>query len=250
MAKENPKTTHVETLDTGAYILGRELGPEEEKFADLHSAVLNGVEKLCEAVYTDWTGREPTEDIFAIPFNSGEVHGYLIIKSSGVTKPEREKFFALLTTALNEHILDKTQIKIDEGIDVNIPILNFKSWVNTMAAFKVSSEYEETKFCIAFIPTKKPLPELLPIQNKNMLKIPTEEISSSFPVTFKGYLELKKNDRFFLYLKNGRRLLPEQKQRLINKNIKDLCVKQIDLSNLRRFLIATHLADSIQETLE
>lgn len=202
---------------------------------------------ICDMVYTDWTGEEPTKELFAIPVTKDELHGYLVIKTNKSVDSGRDGFLKLIKEVLHENILGKTPVKMGDGMNVDVLVDDFKSWLNTKAAFKVSSEYKDTQFCVAFIQTKRPLPKILAVDAKNMLKISVEEISSSHPVTFKGYLEFKKNKRFFLYLKNGRYLLPEQKKRLFRGNLKEICIKQIDEINLRKFIIAVQLTENILE---
>ena len=82
-----------------------------------------------------------------------------------------------------------------------------------------------------------------------MCKVNVIDISIDEPVTFKAYLHLKENDKFYLYLRNGRKIQPEQKQRLEANEISEVFMKTVDVENFRMFLASAYLKETIRNTI-
>lgn len=79
-----------------------------------------------------------------------------------------------------------------------------------------------------------------------MVSLELTEVSTELPVNFKAYLHMAKNEKYFLYLRNGRKLQAEQKQRLAENKIANFHMKNVDRENVRMFLAAVFLSDSIK----
>lgn len=220
------------------------------KLEDFHQAVLDGINQLCGEQKLEWMGPEPTEELYIIPINHTEVNGYLVVKVDELSENVRVSFLALLNEILEENITNKVKAEVQKGFEVGTSKLNFQTLVSQFSIFNISSEYQGSKFCVAFLETTKPFPKIKKIKNEKMLQVSVDEISSIIPVTFKAYLRLEKNNRYFLYIKNGRNFLPEQKERLKKNNIKAICVKQIDEVNIKRFLALANLKEKMEEAIK
>ncbi|NJL24467.1 MAG: hypothetical protein HC902_04400 [Calothrix sp. SM1_5_4] len=94
---------------------------------------------------------------------------------------------------------------------------------------------------------KRPIPKAREAEDSGMYGIGIDDISTDQPVTFKAYLHLRKNQKYFLYLRNGRQLQPEQKKRLKYRSIDNIYMKSVDVENLRMYLAASFLNETIRD---
>lgn len=223
---------------------------KREKFTQLQQAVIDSVKQMCNKYSGEWTGEEPTTELHVLPLQHGDLHGYLVIKLDEESSAARQTFNGLLGEILQENINTKVKGKVMDGIDLGFPAVDFKNWIDERAIFSISSEYYGSKFCIAYMNTSKPLPKLEASSEKQMIKVSLDDISSDHPVNFKAFIHMEKNDKYFLYLKSGRHLLPEQKERLANSEVGNLFIKEIDRVNLEKFIAYSLLKESMLEALK
>ena len=223
---------------------------KREKFTQLQQAVIDSVKQMCNKFSGEWTGEEPTTELHVLPLQHGDLHGYLVIKLDEESSAARQTFNGLLGEILQENINTKVKGKVMDGIDLGFPAVDFKNWIDERAIFSISSEYYGSKFCIAYMNTSKPLPKLEASSEKQMIKVSLDDISSDHPVNFKAFIHMEKNDKYFLYLKSGRHLLPEQKERLANSEVGNLFIKEIDRVNLEKFIAYSLLKESMLEALK
>ena len=221
----------------------------EQKYQPLKQAVLSGMSKLAPLKPNDWTGGTRHKDFFVIPVKHTTMHGFLLVSTEELSQRLRADFFEQLEKILRPMLTENFEFSLQKGVELRIPELDFKTMVSNSAIFRLSSSFGKTKFCVAFIESAEPFPEITEVKKDKMLQVSVNAISSEYPVTFKAYLKLEKNKRYYLYLKNGRHLLPEQKRRLKENNVEMICVKMIDETNMRKFLLYVKVQESMLEAL-
>lgn len=226
------------------------IAKQHGKYERLYQVIFKAVEKLGTSPGFLWTGPEIIEDVFIIPVDHPDLHGYLVVHSEEIVRSAKSTFCDLLSDVVAEALVTELQTESQSGFEVGIPKSHFNNWVQGFAEFNISAEYFGTKFSVAFFKTEEALPQIKKSEIKDMLQIGVADLSTEYPLNFKGYLKFDRNKKLLLYLKAGRLFLPEQKGRLISHNIKDICVKEIDEANLKRFLVLSQLQRGLIQALK
>ncbi len=229
---------------TDAYLNQAPVSPE----LAIEKAVQTALERICQPGGISPEPVEHIESVGVFPVDSPNLPGYLVLAWPKQEMRAEEAFFKLaqetLKTAFQE--MD-VQAHLELGFFVEIPQVDFVKWVSEKATFKISLSHRERELGVAFFATKKPLPKAQPVDGNSMYSIGVDQISTERPVTFKAYLHFKKNKKYFLYLRNGRQLQPEQQKRLKESKVKDFYMKSVDIENLRSFLAASYLSETIKK---
>ncbi len=191
---------------------------------------------------------EVIEQVGVFPIDSPNVPGYLVLAWPHEEKSAIEPFFkqAQIIIANNFNKLG-LHANLESGFFVTLPQVEFATWAQESSAFFFSTAHGNEEIGVAFFATQKPIPKPRQIEDKNMYSVDLDNISTDQPVNFKVYLHMKMNKKYFLYVRNGRQLQPEQKERLEGHNVKDIYMKTIDVENLRMFLASCHLRKKMKK---
>ena len=181
------------------------------------------------------------------PVKSSTAPGYLVM-ASAMDERQSDEFFRMVEVELQKSFaaLGVTG-KLEPGFSVTLPETEFGAWSARRAAFTLVLAHGGFEVGAAFFRTQEPLPEVRDTGRDGMLSVNIRSISTRHPVAFKAYLHMKKNNKYFLYLRNGRTLQPEQKERLHESDVRDFFMKSVDRDNIRMFLAAVFLRETLKE---
>lgn len=214
----------------------------------IETAVQTGLSKICQVGENRPVLVEKIENVGVFPIDSTVMPGYLVLAWPNAEPRAEEAFFQLAQESLRHAFQDNgVQARIEQGFFVQIPQVDFMQWTN-QSAFNLSLSHRDKELAVAFFQVPKGLPKAKQVDGQQMVSIQVDQISTERPVTFKAYLHLKKNNKYFLYLRNGRQLQPEQQKRLQENQVKDFYMKSVDIENLRSFLATSHLADTVKKS--
>lgn len=188
--------------------------------------------------------------VAVFPVDSRTTPGYLVLGMQPDPHRIEDFFLRNCEAALREHMTALgVTATVEGGFWVHIPEVNFKSWVAREAGFHIVLPHDESEVVLGFLPFAQPSVKTEAHgENSEMLKVSLDEISTESPVNFKAYLHLKKNQKYFLYLRDGRQLQPEQKERLKGRKVNDIFMASADVDNLRAFRAGTFLRDRIKKS--
>jgi hypothetical protein len=214
----------------------------------IERAVQTALERVCQPSEDALQIVEKIENVGVFPIDSPFMPGYLVLAWPNAEPRAEEAFFRLAQESLR-NIFEESGIQgsVEQGFFVQIPQVDFEQWTS-QAAFNVKFRHRDRELAVAFFKLSGPMPKAQPVDGNQMYSIGVKHVSTERPVTFKAYLHLKKNNKYFLYLRNGRQLLPEQQQRLEESHIKDFYMKSIDVENFRSFLAASHLTETVKKS--
>lgn len=214
----------------------------------IEKAVQSALSRICQPGDGTSQAVELIENVGVFPVDSPAMPGYLVLAWPNAEIRAEEAFFKLAQETLKTVFQELgVQARLEHGFFVEIPRVDYMTWTNE-AAFNMSHKHRDRELGVAFFSTKKPIPKALPVEGNAMYSIGVDHITTERPVTFKAYLHLKKNNKFFLYLRNGRTLAPEQQKRLKDNNVKDFYMKSVDIENLRAFLASSYLSQTIKKS--
>ncbi len=207
----------------------------------------------------DRVGEEPKEGSLAgdlsqmnclgiLPIEGIGLQGYVVIGQSGPPYEVSEKFLWDLRDALIQSLLAKDLVAdVSQSFSMKTPPLSFEAWLQSSSPFTLSSHFNHQLVRVGFIPSPDPLPKLKRSRDREMLLVAVEHLSPQTAVEFKAYLHLQKNGKYFLYLKEDRHLLEQQKERLMQKNVHSLAIRQEDADKFRVYSAKSFLTGSLKD---
>jgi hypothetical protein len=190
-----------------------------------------------------------TAKIGVFPIDSVVLPGYLVLAVGSAVAEDEKRFLKNCDIALRSSF-DAMGVagKLEGGFWLDVPLVEFDLWSQNAGSFNFRLPHLGHEIGVSYFQTEKPIANAKPSSEKDMHTIALADISTDEPVTFKTYLHLKQNGKFYLYLRNGRRLQPEQKQRLEANEVNVVFMKSIDVENYRMFLALVYLKDNIRMT--
>ena len=209
--------------------------------------------RICKAgVESRPLSLDEVSQIGVFPVESQTSHGYLVVIWQAPDQGAREAFLRSCETEIRAAFTSMgVGAKLESGFWVTVPQVPFELMTGFRAEFKFIQVHQKREVGVAFFPTDRPLPKAQAAnETMGMYSIGLDDIVTNYPVTFKAYLHLQKNQKYFLYLRNGRQLQPEQKERLKGNKVSDLFMKSVDIENFRQFLAAAYLYGVVQEASE
>lgn len=220
---------------------------EQVQLETLEKSVTNAVKKLFQAKSVDAPPIHEVSRIGVFPVDSQSAPGYIVVAFGDDRSQQATAFLTNCEGELQESLSTAGfNGKVESGFWLEIPNVDFASWVSGMGAFNLTVESQGLAVGVAFFQSPRPLTKAQASHDNSMYTVPIEEISTEYPVNFKAYIHFNRNHKFYLYLRNGRQLQPEQKERLLDHKVNELFMKSVDLENLRMFLAAVYLRDSIK----
>jgi CheY-like chemotaxis protein len=183
--------------------------------------------------------------VAALPVEGSDLHGYLVISISrapGELQLEvLRSFRGELSTLLAEAGVPVTT---DEPFSISMESFEFLEWVKDEAALAFITDHMGAQVCVSLIETEHRLPQPRDSEKRDMAKISVKELETETASPFKAYLHFKRSDRFYLYLRNGRKLYKKQKDRLLTHKIDDFYIKSVDINNFKIFTASNFIAGS------
>lgn len=220
--------------------------PEQRNVQASLQKLLESLSQGSSSVAVD-LGRD-VERVGIIPLHSPSVYGYIVMAAD--KNPEPQDLIYLKDVAARLQPLVEESIegcKLDEGFFVEIPAVDFAAWCKADGQFFFLKDFDDMAkaLCIGFFPTPKPFPSARSMGRKNMSSIRVDDISTETEISFNAYLHMKKNGRYFNYIKKGRKMLPRQKETLRKRNIEDFHIKNSDIRNYKAYYAYNFLFDLI-----
>ena len=236
--------------------------PPESKYQVSAEDLIGHQALLEQAVETSmkegWPAGEPlgnqefgqSNRIAVFVVDSPSLLGYLVACPAQPPEPYAEgEFLKSLKDSMSKSFKSlSVPGSLQSSFWIDIPEIDFNEWAKANALFSLKVPYRNQIVAVAYFPTQSRL--TLPEKNKKwpeMYNIKLDEISTEVPVNFKAYLPMPKSGKNYLYLRNGRTLQPEQKDRLSGKKINSLCIKGVDIENFKSFMAADYFRNLIKK---
>lgn len=216
----------------------------------LERAVEAAINRYCQTVPdVEPKKLDETTIVGVFPVESQSQPGYLVVVWQAPDMSAREEFLRGCEREIQSAFkVMNFDGMVGSGFWVQLPAVDFVSWTHSQAEFQFMSAHQKREVGVAFFPTtvhkKKPQPAP---GDEGMFSVPLNEISTEQPVNFKAFIRLKDSGRYVLYLRNGRTLQPEQKERLQQNQVDSVYMKGVDLENHSQYVASNFLTDLILE---
>lgn len=213
----------------------------------LEKIVESTLESVCNSAEEIHTPILNTMRVGVFPVESSKLPGYLVLATS-LDDSAMEVLFKSAEQALVKEFKGRGYPgNLEPGFFINVPQVDFSAWADNRAEFKIVVNHEGSEIQAAFFATGKALPKIKDARSAGMVTLDISEVRASLAVNFKAYLHLPKNNKYYLYLRNGRILQEEQRKRLVAGNVRDFFMKVVDKENVRMYLASAFLSEMILE---
>lgn len=192
---------------------------------------------------------ESTRQISVLTVNSPRFQGYLVA-AHGPDKKVDEEFTKTLKKRLIEH-LSKQGEKMEGGeadFDMEIQKVEFGPWAEEFADFVALSQHNDSEIAIAFVGGENSLAEFQESASEDMMSCGLEDFVVGEAVQCDMFLHLEKNDKYVRYLKQGVAMTQEQKDRLLQKQVKNLHFNKSDLMKYKEYVGKSFIRDRLGES--
>ena len=215
-----------------------ELAAEAKAFAykdPLFQAFVQAAKAAVDASTQPLPKMKTVKELMVVPIDSQETYGYGVVTLS-MPIAEAEGILEKFTIQLARQIQDmKIPVELEETFVIATPEFRFLDAVGSNGVFgEIQSFPSGTEIAFGFFKTPFRIqpPEA---EDDTMTKIDVESISTEIPVNFKAYVRMARNDKYLLYLKDGRKLLERQKKTLKRHNVLVFHVSKHELVKFRAY---------------
>lgn len=184
--------------------------------------------------------------VACIAVSSTKLRGYLVA-AFGQNKSIGPKFINLVRERLVEFMRSRGEdFNAEDAIGLTLVEVEFENWAEAEADFLRKAVHEGKEIALAFFPELAQQPELSPSAEVDMVMMDINEIVSDQPVNFDLYLHLEANQKYILYTHQGQRVASSQKDRLLEKGVKNFHLKKDDSMEVKRYRVQNYLNEKIQ----
>lgn len=170
-----------------------------------------------------------------IVIESVRFSGYLIAAMAG-DRPFDEAFVGLIRERLVQFLRENGEgVKDDESFPMKVREVEFQDWATDYAEFLKKSVHEGQEVAFAFFPVNEVAEHIGDSRFENMSTVRVEDLIAETEVDFGVHLFLPANQKFLLYTPKGSVFFAKQKDRLVKAGVKELHIKNEDLTAFKRY---------------
>lgn len=215
--------------ETGAHDL------KSQESLGLAKAIKKSLEEVCRENNSQTNYLVKVENLGVIPYISANKKGFVAV-TWAEPMPEKNRVFleAFKYSLLNFLAVEGVEASLDHEFLMAIPSIDFMAWARNTGDMLVVREHEGVEVGVSFfegIPDSSAKP---PIENQ-MVKIDIVNILPEKSVCFKAYLKMELNNKYIVYLAEGRKISEKQKKRLIENSVKFLHIRDEDFEKFRKY---------------
>ncbi|MCB0362577.1 MAG: hypothetical protein KDD35_07640, partial [Bdellovibrionales bacterium] len=208
---------------------------EKEESLALARVVKKAMAEVCSENNSQTQYLLRVKNLGVIPFCSSIRAGYFAVGWAGRTQNENSAFLeALKFSLMNFLAIEGVSASLAPEFFMAIPDINYLEWTKN-AEFLVVREHQGVEVGVSFLEGRQES-KLASVSKDKMVPVALEDISPGKPVNFKAYLKLELNNKYVLYLTEGRSISQNQKDRLQSKSVKHFHIGHEDAERYRRYL--------------
>jgi AmiR/NasT family two-component response regulator len=132
-------------------------------------------------------------------------------------------------------------------IGIEVQNIDFSDWAYEQAEFLRKSIYADAEIGFAFFACDELVPEITRTSDPELLMVSLENIEGNSPLPFSVYLYLPHLSRLVMFVPKGSIFASNQKNRLLEKGIRQVLVKRAEEVLLRSHCTQKYLKDKINE---
>lgn len=229
--------------DTAETAIPRKISKEEYK-----TYLQASTKKAVAQVFKPTPGVTPAplpsvRQVGVIPFESKDMPGYLVVARDAVA-PDQKLLSQCATAVQDAYAISRLPGKFANAFWLECPEVQFGKWAGT-SAFAMKCAHENSEVGVAFFESANPIPKIRTIKEDEMSALELDQLSVDSPLPCKVYLYFRTNKKYFLYLRDGRKLQDEQRARLMGSRVKEIFVQTTDVEQISRFWATMNLTNTL-----
>lgn len=223
------------------------LKPElDENKDELFNAISKSMESICKEAEEFVCPVTKVEVVYIVPVKGDKNTGFLLLGASDVIANEEEFLNSFQRQIEKQLNLGEADYIVDKTVKCKIEEVSFYDFCKKSGDFTVVEISGDLELCVTFVPFTNPIPEIKQKLGHVKSEIDVSTLPLNKEITFNTYLHLKKNKKYFMFLKNGNFFLQNQKERLTNKKV-PLYISREDQDEYKYFYMRNHVQDFIVE---
>ena len=201
----------------------------------LAKAIKKSLEEVCRESSSQTNYLVKVENLGVIPYISANKKGFVAV-TWAEPMPEKNLVFleAFKYSLLNFLANEGVEASLDHEFLMAIPSIEFMTWARKTGEMLVVREHEGVEVGVSFF-EGIPDSSAKPLIENQMIKIDIVNIFPERTVCFKAYLKMELNNKYILYLAEGRKISETQKKRLIGNSVNFLHIRDEDFENFRKY---------------
>ncbi len=190
---------------------------------------------------------ERTSQITCMLIECQKFQGYLVA-ALGADCYLDETFNGIVRKHLIQFLQDQDEaVSAVESFDMNIKAVAFLDWATEYADFLRRSIHKQNEIAFAFFPLEGVQSSYQSANLDSMLSVPIEEFQGEAALGFDLYIFFPANKRYVLYTPAGAVFYDYQKDRLTERGIENLYIRQNDLHEFNRYRAQKYFNTIVEE---
>ncbi|MCB0384268.1 MAG: hypothetical protein KDD43_02665 [Bdellovibrionales bacterium] len=227
--------------------LNAKIPPKSEDMVGLAKAVKKALDEVCREnnQQTKYLVRAPVLGV--IPYRSGKQNGFVTVAWADHHNKGSQGFLEALRFSLMNFLpMEGVKASLDQEFILEVDDIHFLKLAEGESEFLIIREHEGLEVGVAFFkgdPSKTHVKKAV----DKMVSIKIDDLSTEDPVTFKAYLKMELNQKYVLYLTEGRKILSSQKDRLKKSKVPGLHVNEEDFEKFLRYLSQVEVRNLVRK---
>ncbi|MCB0419869.1 MAG: hypothetical protein KDD61_02685 [Bdellovibrionales bacterium] len=218
-----------------------------KEISEFHQAITKALENVVKRPKGQIKKLIKVSRVDVLVIESQNLSGYLIIAHSESQFDHSgfaEKYRSEITELLSEKI---ENIKIDDHFSFNLGNTDFLNFGERYGDHSIIVANDGSESGIIYLRLAQPLPEIKESFSQDKIRVTVKDFHPDVALTFKAYLHLKKNEKYYCYLNEGRKISRQQREKLL-KFDHPVHIEKDDIVNYKTYYIKI-LLDELIESL-
>lgn len=217
---------------------------------EIDSVIVRGTKEALEnsvtALDTDSLVEiQATSNVACITIESPRFSGYLICALAQDQKVDGD-LIKMINKRLFAFLRENGEaVKDQETMEIKIQSVDFIDWSIDQAQFLKKSTHNGREIAMAFFPHKEMRKDFVVDDNK-MIKLRLEEFKPDVAVEFDVFIYMPENKKFILYTPEGSKFYGKQQDRLKQKGIKHMHIRETAIGSLKKYEAQNYLNEQIE----
>ena len=213
---------------------------------NLYRAIRNAVKRACHPAGSDIQKVYQIDTCYAYPVSTKKESGILLVFSRDDLLAEFYRSFLKELTA--QLITFDNSFQSAKPFKVELPKASYNQLKDQISLFTLKNQHQRFEVAFSYLDITVEMPTGLKVKH-DMAQVPLQYFSPLAKTRFDSYLYLQKNEKFYKYMSEGRRILERQLESLDHQNVKGLQISESDLSELDEYVIEAQLIKLIESFL-
>lgn len=218
--------------------------------SELYKTLKKVIDRVSDSVETLKNPIDEVSTVGIVSLQSQDLNGYLVIGASTTLKDEEDFIIHFKKKLESDLNLGDKDYLLERIVSCEVPRVDFYNFAKNKGKLVLSEVHHGAEFCVAFFENKNPIPTVKETIGHFKSQIDIDDLPVDESLTFNSYLHLKKNQKYFMFLRGSNFLQEKQKEKLQKNNV-SLFIDRSDIEKYKDFYIQNFIKQLVVDyTLE